>query len=88
MNKSRVIAGITSLVLIMGLAAGCGNSSNSSSADNGSSATGKNTPVTLKNVGRCPPRNQVRSRSWTTGTRSTPIFRLNMYAMLMMMTAI
>ncbi|MFD1910439.1 hypothetical protein ACFSQ7_50455 [Paenibacillus rhizoplanae] len=87
MNKSRVIAGITSLVLIMGLAAGCGNSSNSSSADNGSSATGKNTPVTLKMWGGVP-RNQVRSRSWTTGTRSTPIFRLNMYAMLMMMTAI
>lgn len=55
MNKSRVIAGITSLVLIMGLAAGCGNSSNSSSADNGSSATGKNTPVTLKMWGGVPP---------------------------------
>lgn len=55
MNKSRVIAGITSLVLIMGLAAGCGNSSNSSSADNGSSATGKNTAVTLKMWGGVPP---------------------------------
>lgn len=55
MNKSRVIAGITSLVLIMGLAAGCGNSSNTSSAGNGSSATGKNAPVTLKMWGGVPP---------------------------------
>ena len=55
MNKSRVIAGITSLVLIMGQAAGCGNSSNTSSAGNESSATGKNAPVTLKMWGGVPP---------------------------------
>ncbi|MEI2397099.1 ABC transporter substrate-binding protein [Paenibacillus phytohabitans] len=59
MKKTRWIAGITSLVLIMGLATGCGNSSNSSAANNESPAKGNGatsaSPVTLKMWGGVPP---------------------------------
>ncbi|GGF66897.1 sugar ABC transporter substrate-binding protein [Paenibacillus albidus] len=57
MKKKRWIAGITSLVLTMGLMAGCsGNGNSSSPAPNNESASGKaGSPVTLKMWGGVPP---------------------------------